>query len=115
MKIAMQNGQIICAEVGDYYEALRATGRFKWDRPSKTMRGDLCLITLEALASVCRLPPQLDAECRHLRRIAEAMEEQRKCPNPVLLTEAPVKNCKLMRHQIIGINMALILFGAVDV
>lgn len=115
MKIAMQNEQIICAEVGDYYEALRATGRFKWDRPSKTMRGDLCLLTLEALASVCRLPPQVDTEYRRLRRIADAMEEQRRCQEPVLLTDVPVKNCQLMRHQIIGINMALILFGVVDV
>ena len=115
MKIAMQNDRIICAEVGDYYESLRATGRFKWDRPSKTMRGDLCLITLEALASVCRLPPQVDAEYRRLRRIADALEEQRRSQDPSLLTAVPVKNCKLMRHQIIGINMALTLFGVVDV
>lgn len=115
MKIAMQNDRIVCAEVGDYYEALRATGRFRWDRPSRTMRGDLCLITLEALASVCRLPPQIDAEYRRLRRIADAMEEQRRSQDPSLLTAVPVKNCKLMRHQIIGINMALILFGVVEV
>lgn len=114
MKIALLDGKIICADVGPYYEDLRATGRLKWNRTNKTMEGDAVLLTLEALSSCCRLPPNIQAEYDKLRAVSEKVEAQRKASEPVLLTPVPVKNCELMKHQIVGVNMALLLFGAAD-
>lgn len=112
MKIALHEGLIICADCGPYFEHLRSTGRFRWDRRSKTMRGDICYISLKALNECCNLPPNVRAEYERLKSIQEAMELQRKSEQPKLLIPVPVKNCELMRHQIVGVNMALLLFGA---
>lgn len=114
MKIAIHEGEVICAEVGPYYESLRQTGRFKWSRSDKTMRGDDCLITLDALAACCKLPANVAARRDHLQKIADAIERQRATEKPIPLVEFPIKNAELMSHQIAGANMALLQFGAID-
>ena len=114
MKIAMVDGKIICADCGAYFQKLRDTGRFTWDRKTKTMQGDLCRLTLQALSECCKLPPNAAAQYQKEQEIYEAMEEQRRSKEPKLLTSVPLKNCELMKHQIVGINMALLLFGLVE-
>lgn len=49
MKLAIIDSEIVCAEIGPYYEQLRDTGRFRWNRRDKTMRALMCLDSLEAL------------------------------------------------------------------
>lgn len=112
MKVAVVDGEIICAEVGSYYEQLRATGRFKWNRADKTMRGAMGLISLNALADCCKLPPKLAEERERLQELTDAIEVQRRAKNPVPLVPFPVR-AELMAHQIRGANMALLYFGAV--
>ena len=113
MKIAISDGKVICAECGPYYMDLRQTGRFKWDGKTKTMRGDDCYITMQALNGVCSLPPYAKEVYEKHKAVHDAMEEQRRAEKPELLCPVPVKNCELMGHQIVGVNMALLLFGVV--
>lgn len=113
MKIAISDGKVICAECGPYYMDLRQTGRFKWDGKTKTMRGDDCYITMQALNEVCTLPPYAKDVYEKHKAVHDAMEAQRRAEKPELLCPVPVKNCELMRHQIVGVNMALLLFGVV--
>ena len=47
MKVAIIDSEIVCAEIGPYYEQLRDTGRFRWNRRDKTMRARMCLDSLE--------------------------------------------------------------------
>ena len=114
MKIAISDGKVICADCGPYYMDLRQTGRFKWDGKTKTMRGDDCYITMQALNEVCTLPPYAKEVYEKHKAVHDAMEAQRRAEKPELLCPVPVKNCELMGHQIVGVNMALLLFGVVD-
>ena len=114
MKLAIIDSEIVCAEVGPYYEQLRDTGRFRWNRRDKTMRARMCLDSLEALSSCCKLPPHLASELLRLRELRDAVERQRTSENPVPLLRYPIKNAELMKHQVRGANMALLVFGAVQ-
>lgn len=114
MKIALHEGKVICAECGPYFDQLRQTGRFIWDRKTQTMQGSLCRITLQALSECCKLPPQAAAELSRQNAVYKAMEEQRRTAKPKLLSPVPIKNCELMGHQVAGVNMALLLFGLID-
>lgn len=113
MKVAIVDNEVVCAEVGGYYESLRSTGRFRWIRKDKTMRGRFCLATLDALASCCKLPPHIALERERLRVISDAVEAQRADDDPKPLVPFPIKDAALMKHQIRGANMALLIFGAV--
>lgn len=113
MKLAIIDSEIVCAEVGPYYDQLRDTGRFRWNRRDKTMRARMCLDSLEALSSCCKLPPHLASELLRLRALSDAVEAQRADDNPKPLVPFPIKNAVLMKHQIRGANMALLIFGAV--
>lgn len=110
MKIAVVDNEIICADVGTYYDQLRATGRFRWDRNTKTMRGRYCLITLNALAECCKLPPNIAAQREKLRVTAERIKQEKTAARAVPLVRYPVK-AELMQHQIKGANMILLQFG----
>ena len=114
MKIAIVGNEIICAECGAYYENLRATGRFKWNRADKTMRGRFGLITLNALSECCKLPPKIAEQWDRLRAMDAAIKAQKCSEAAVPLVDYPVK-ADLMAHQIKGANMALIQFGLVKV
>lgn len=113
MKLAIIGSEIVCAEIGPYYEQLRDTGRFRWNRRDKTMRARMCLDSLEALSSCCKLPPHLASELLRLRALRDAAERQRASEDPVPLLRYPIKNAELMKHQVRGANMALLVFGAV--
>lgn len=113
MKVAIVDNEVVCAEVGGYYDPLRATGRFRWIRKDKTMRGRFCLATLDALASCCKLPPDIASERERLRALSDAIELQRADDEPKPLVQFPIKDAELMKHQVRGANMALLIFGAV--
>ena len=113
MKVAIVGNEVVCAEVGPYYEQLRDTGRFRWNRRDKTMRARMCLDSLEALSSCCKLPQNIALERERLRVLSDAVEAQRADRDPKPIVPYPIKNAALMKHQIVGANMALLIFGAV--
>lgn len=110
MKIAIVGSEVVCAECGTYYESLRKTGRFRWNRSDRTMRGRMSLITLQALSLCCNLPPKIAEQRDEMLAIAEAIRAQKCAENPEPLVKYPVK-ARLMKHQIRGANMALLQFG----
>jgi len=110
MKIALVGDEVICAETGSYYDSLRDTRRFRWNRSDKTMRGDRSLLTLQALSSVCRLPPHVDAVRQNMARTQAIIDGQRRGHSGPLMP-MPVR-AKLMEHQVAGANMALAAMGA---
>lgn len=112
MRIAMREGQVILADVGGYYQALRACGLLTWDKPTQTLRGPVSLELLERLGAMCTLPSELAAERQRLRAIRDAVDAERGREHPVPLTRYPVK-AKLFDHQIRGCNMCMLTFGAV--
>lgn len=111
MKIAISDGKIYIADCGYYFDDIRATGRFHWDKRKQCMIGDLSLITLDALAACCRLPDNCATERARLRGIADAVEREKHTEDPVPLFDYPIKNATLMKHQVRGANIAMILFG----
>lgn len=113
MKVAIVGNEVVCAEVGGYYEPLRSTGQFRWSRKDKTMRARMGLTALDALASCCKLPPHIALERERLRVLSDAVEAQRADRDPKPIVPYPIKNAALMKHQIVGANMALLIFGAV--
>lgn len=117
MKYSIQDGIIVLSQVGNYYEALRESGRFHWDRRSKSMRAPLSVEAINILEDAAdgHLPRQLREERDVLEHRAKMLQYQREhlADDVVGLVHYPVK-ANLMRHQLAGANMALITFGLFD-
>jgi len=116
MKYSIRGDELVLSQVTDGYEALAATGLFRWNRRDKTMRATVSVESITALENIFRrLPEPLQIQRRRLQRQEHLMQAQRKLldGDPVPLVPFPVK-AKLMRHQIVGANMALIRFGLFD-
>lgn len=116
MNYNVKGDEIILSQVGEGYDALSATGLYRWNRRDKTMRATVSIDSITALENIFhRLPEPLQALRRQLQHKADLMQEQRgsldKAPTP--LAHYPVK-ATLMRHQVVGANMALIQFGLFD-
>lgn len=116
MKYSIKGDELVLSQVGEGYDALAATGLYRWNRRDKTMRATVSDESITALEEIFhRLPDPLQAERRKLRRRAAMLQEQREQleGDPKPLVQYPVK-ATLMRHQIVGANMALIQFGLFD-
>lgn len=117
MKFHIDGDTVVLSQVGEYYDKIADTGQFKWNRRNKTMEAPMTVESLGALLrAVGRLPPLLQDRLKILERRDAMLQEQRenldKDPNP--LFDYPVK-AKLMRHQVVGANMAMIVFGETDI
>ena len=117
MKFHIDGDTVVLSQVGEYYDKIADTGQFKWNRRNKTMEAPMTVESLGALLrAVGRLPPLLQDRLKILERRDAMLQEQRenldKDPNP--LFDYPV-NAKLMRHQVVGANMAMIVFGETDI
>jgi hypothetical protein len=113
MNWAIEDEKLILTNLGNAYDALAATGEFRWNRRQQCMEAPLSVAALEALSEVSGgLPGKLVAVRQKLWRREQALQEQRELltGEPEALCEYPVK-AKLMRHQIVGANMAMIHFG----
>lgn len=113
MKFHIDNNMLVLSNVGEYYEAIAGTGQFRWNRRTKTMEGPITTESLTSLRdAVGRLPELLLMTLQDLQRKDALLQEQResldKDPKPIF--HYPVK-ANLMRHQIAGANMAMIVFG----
>lgn len=111
MNISIIGNDVILHDVGWYYDQLKETGRFKWNKRDKAMHGALCLDTMQALASVYKLPPDIAAVRDKLKAHDDLLKKERETEHPVPLVHYPIKNAELMAHQIRGANLAAIQFG----
>lgn len=108
MKIALQHGQVILAEIEPLrHEQLKRIGLLRWNKTTRTMTGTISLDLLNALSRIFTLPPFVEAERQHLLNIAGQVEQQREAPEPVALVKYPVK-AQMFKHQVRGANMALL-------
>lgn len=113
MKFHIDGDTVLLSQVGEYYDSIADTGQFKWNRRNKTMEAAMTVESLSALnEAVGRLPPLLKEHLDILMRRDELLQKQRESlsGDPKPLFAYPVK-AKLMRHQIAGANMAMIVFG----
>lgn len=116
MKYSIQGGDIVLSQVGEYYEPIFRAGVYRWNRRDRTLRAPVTLESLQALESAAgRLPEPLRVQLRVLQRRERMLQTQRELltGDPKPLAHYPVK-ARLMRHQIVGANMALIVFGMFD-
>ena len=115
MKIAYlpEDGTLLIAEAGVHYQHLTELGTLRWDRRRHVLAGYADLSTLNALAELVQLPPELDAKRAELQQMQQAINAQRLNPEPRPLLEPPV-HAALYRHQIRAMNMALLRFGVVE-
>lgn len=108
MKIALQHGQVILAEIEPLrHEQLKRIGLLRWNKTTRTMTGTISLDLLNSLSRIFTLPPFVEAERQHLLNIAGQVEQQREAPEPVALVKYPVK-AQMFKHQVRGANMALL-------
>ena len=108
MKIALQHGQIILAEIEPLrYEQLKRMGIFRWNKTTRTMTGPVSLDALNALHNRFTLPDFVETERERLAEVARQVEQQREATEPKPLAAYPVR-AQMFQHQIRGANMALL-------
>ena len=108
MKIALQHGQIILAEIEPLrYEQLKRMGIFRWNKTTRTMTGPVSLDALNALHNRFTLPDFVETERERLAEVARQLEQQREATEPKPLAAYPVR-AQMFQHQIRGANMALL-------
>lgn len=112
MRIGYSEGDIIIVEPGDRYKAL--SRYMRWDKRAKCMRAKATLDTLEGLAGIFTLPPNMKALRERLRAKQDMIDRIRADENPKPLMELPVK-AKLYKHQVKAVSMALVEFDVVDI
>lgn len=108
MKIALQHGQIILAEIEPLrYEQLKRMGIFRRNKTTRTMTGPVSLDALNALHNRFTLPDFVETERERLAEVASQVEQQREGKEPKPLAAYPVR-AQMFQHQIRGANMALL-------
>lgn len=117
MKCSLQGANIVLSQVGDAYDMLNQSGVYRWNRRTKTMEAPISVDALEALKEIVgeQFPERLQSGLDILKHREELLQQQRDCLTEEVtpLAEYPVK-ATLMRHQIAGANMAMIVFGECD-
>lgn len=117
MKLALQDGTLRVREVTDYqYRTLRDTGKLKWDKQLKELRGQASLETLDILAKmVTRLPEPIEDYRQQLQAEREAVDKLRMEPDPTPLIRPRLKEgIRPYAHQTRAMNMAAVVFGLAD-
>ena len=112
----IQGDELVLHQVGELYNKLYDSGAFRWNRRDKSMRAPLTAESLKALLDITgRLPEHLYQVLYELDRREQMLQHERESldQEAVPLTDYPVK-ANLMRHQVAGANMALIVFGILD-
>ncbi|MFR5372446.1 MAG: hypothetical protein ACLTGJ_02255 [Faecalibacterium prausnitzii] len=90
MKIALQHGQIILAEIEPLrYEQLKRMGIFRWNKTTRTMTGPVSLDALNALHNRFTLPDFVETERERLAEVARQVEQQREATEPKPLASIP--------------------------
>lgn len=114
MKMALKDGQILIKDADNMqFTIIKSWSKMKWSKAEQMLHGPADAELLNKLASLVRLPVNIEAERQRLNRIADAVDRERMNEDPVPLYDYPVK-MPLFKHQTRGANMCLITFGLVD-
>lgn len=114
MEIAMKDGELLMRNMDNVqYQLIRNTGKCKWYKQKKMLIGPADLELLEQLHRIIRLPQNIEAEYQRLKAVQVAIDVERLNEDPKPLLDLPVK-IPLFKHQIRGVNMALLTFGVVE-
>lgn len=113
MKIALKNGTVFLKDVdADRFAVIKSWGLMKYDRTRQMLVGAETLELLNKLLMFGAMPSYIETERKTLLAIETAINDERLKDEPALLCPVPLKpGIKLFKHQIRGINMALIRFG----
>lgn len=107
MKIAVQHGNVILAEVEPLrFEQLKRIGLLRWNKSSRCFTAPMSLDLLNALQRLFNLPGYIEEERQRLLDVKRKVEEQRAAADPAPLYDYPV-NATLFKHQTRGANMAM--------
>lgn len=110
----MKNGELLMRNMDSVqYQLIRNTGKCKWDKKRQLLIGPADLELLEQLNHIIRLPQSIAAEYQKLKAVQVAIDDERMNEDPKPLLDLPVK-IPLFKHQIRGVNMALLTFGVVE-
>ena len=114
MKMAMKDGQILIKEVDNIqFQIIKSWGKMKCSRQTQTLSGTADIELLNKLASLVRLPTEIEDKRTKLNRVMAAVDKERMTEDPKPLIVPPVK-VKLFKHQVRGYNMALMTLGLVE-
>lgn len=114
MKMKIENGQVIIADVDNIqYQIIKSWNLTRWDKAKKWITGPVSRDLLNKLSELVRLPEPIEAERQRMNEVQRAVDAERMKENPVPLCKFPVK-IDLFKHQIRGVNMALITFGLIE-
>lgn len=122
MKMALWGNTLVIAEADNHdFSMISSWGMMRWDKASKTLRGPATLELLDKLAEMRPLAtggitkdgrqlPSVEGYRQHLRRIQNAVDQQRVTEKPDPVYKYPVK-IPLYAHQVRAANMAMLTFG----
>lgn len=114
MKMKMEDGMLyIAAMDSTQFQIIKSWSLMRWNRSMQWEEGQISLELLNKLASIVKLPENIEAERRRLTEIQDAVDRERLLEEPKPLCSIPVK-IPLFSHQIRAVNMALVTFGVVD-
>ena len=113
MRMKLENGELVIAQLDStQYAIIKSWNLMRWNKQAKWLEGMASSELLNKLASICRLPDQIEAERQRLNRIQRAVDAERLMEDPTEY-KFPVK-IPLFKHQQRGAIMALITFGLLD-
>lgn len=114
VKMAMKNGVILIKEAdSQQFAIIKSWGKMKWSKADQTLKGPADHELLNKLATIVRLPAEIEAERQRQIKIIKAIDKERLNEDPKPLVKYPVK-MKLFKHQVRGANMAMLVFGLVE-
>lgn len=114
MEIALKDGELLMRNLDNIqFQLIRGTGKCKWDKKRQLLIGPADIELLEQLNRIIRLPQSIADEYKRLKAVQDAIDKERMNEDPKPLIDLPVK-IPLFKHQVRGVNMALLTFGVVE-
>ena len=111
MKLSIQKNNLVAGGLtNDQYTVIRTWNLMRWDRTAKAMIGKVSIELLERFKIFGRLPQHLAEMLEDLRQREHLVATAKLEEDPKPLTDFPVKTA-LFKHQIRGVNCALLTFG----
>jgi hypothetical protein len=112
--MAINEDQILIREANsNQFTIIKSWGKMKWSKKEQMLYGPKTAELLNKLSTLVRLPAPIEAERYRLNMITRAVDRERIRAEPVPLYKYPVK-LPLYKHQVRGVNMALLTFGFID-
>lgn len=111
--MALKDGQVLIKEAdNNQFLIIKSWAKMKWDKGQQMLYGPADIELLNRLAGLVRLPGPIEQERQQMNRVAQAVDAERMREDPKPLYKYPVK-LPLYKHQIRGVNMALMVFGLI--